>query len=110
MTAGGGVDVLAVLDAFAAQGGQVCCGMYQGGGMDENGNGEPPSCCGQPFDTDDLKKARRQIAELIEAVGDVYLPDGDPDEIDCDSSCMSCRIIRAIDAVRASALAALVQP
>jgi hypothetical protein len=28
---------------------EVCCGWIQGGGMDENGNGEPPSCCGQPI-------------------------------------------------------------
>ena len=63
MTAGGGVDVQRVLGAFAAVGGDVCCGMYVGGGHDGEGNGEPPSCCGQPFRADDLRQAREFVGE-----------------------------------------------
>ena len=46
-------DNAALLESFIRQmcdGTQVCCGNTVGGGMDENGNGEPPSCCGQPMD------------------------------------------------------------
>jgi hypothetical protein len=38
--------------------GDMCCGFPQGGGMDENGNGEPPQCCGQPINPqDEIDKA-----------------------------------------------------
>ena len=60
------VDVLAVMDAYSVPG-QICCGMPVGGGYDENGNGEPPSCCGQPFTEADMQEARAAVAELIEA-------------------------------------------
>ena len=64
------VDVLAVMDAYSVPG-QVCCGMLVGGGYDENGNGEPPSCCGQPFNEGDMQEARAAVAELIEAAQEV---------------------------------------
>jgi hypothetical protein len=63
-------QALAVLDAFArcAQT-QVCCGNTVGGGMDENGDGEPPSCCGYPFGDDDLQAARAHIAARLSEQG-----------------------------------------
>lgn len=61
-----GINVLAVMDAYSVPG-QVCCGFYQGGGYDENGNGEPPSCCGKPFTESDMQDARAAVAELVEA-------------------------------------------
>ena len=66
------VDVLAVLDAFAAQNAMVCCGMHVGGGMDENGNGDPPTCCNYPFTSYDLHTARAAVADLIEAANEFY--------------------------------------
>lgn len=60
------VDVLAVMDAYSVPG-QICCGMPVGGGCDENGNGEAPSCCGQPFTESNMQEARAAVAELIEA-------------------------------------------
>ena len=59
-------EALGVLDAFArcAQS-QVCCGNAVGGGMDENGNGEPPSCCGSPLADDDLLEASTTLAAHI---------------------------------------------
>lgn len=61
------VDVLLVMQAFADQGLQVCCGLGHGGGMDENGNGEPPSCCGQPITSDDMRDALELVSELLAA-------------------------------------------
>lgn len=60
----GPVDVLAVMDAYSVPG-QICCGMPVGGGCDENGNGEAPSCCGQPLTERDMQEARAAVAELI---------------------------------------------
>lgn len=58
------VDVLAVLDAYSVPG-QICCGMPMGGGCDENGNMEPPSCCGVPFTECDMQATRAAVAALI---------------------------------------------
>jgi hypothetical protein len=59
--------VLAVLDACANENLQICCGNSVGGGIDENGRGEPPSCCGRPITSDDLIEARATVAELLES-------------------------------------------
>lgn len=64
------VDVLAVMDAYSVPG-QICCGFYQGGGYDENGNGEPPSCCGKPFTESDMQDARAAVSELTDAAGEL---------------------------------------
>lgn len=59
-------EALVVLDAFRCAGyQQVCCGFPQGGGMNENGDGEPPECCGRPFDNEDLLQARTTLAAHI---------------------------------------------
>lgn len=59
-------EALVVLDAFRCAGyQQVCCGLTQGGGMNENGDGEPPECCGRPFDNDDLLQAKATLAAHI---------------------------------------------
>lgn len=59
------VDVLAALDCFINARFQVCCGNTQGGGHDENGDGEPPQCCGQPLESDELGPVRTAVAELL---------------------------------------------
>ena len=59
------VDVLAVLDCFINARFQVCCGNTQGGGHDENGDGEPPQCCGQPLDSDELWPVRTAVEAML---------------------------------------------
>lgn len=58
------VDVLAVMDAFIAQGAWACCGDSVGGYV---GSDEPPSCCAQPYGPDTLRNVRAAVAELIAA-------------------------------------------
>ena len=70
--AGGGVDVLAVLDEFALYVRNVSSRHALQG---------------------DITQARAAVAELIAAVGDVY---GDSDREPCKTPCPSCRIRAAL--------------